>query len=78
MTTCTLYEVNEGKQCKVIAINGGNGLITKLDNLGIRLGKEIVKINNSFFGGPIAVKVDNIKIAIGKNMANKIIVEADR
>lgn len=78
MNTYTLNELSEGERCKVIAINGGTGLISKLDNLGIRLGKELVKINNSFFGGPIAVKVDNIKIAIGKNMANKIIVEADR
>lgn len=72
-----LSEIENGKTCKVVECMGGLGMMNKLDSLGIRLGKEIVIINGSFLGGPSTVMAGSTRIAIGKNMAKKIVVEVD-
>ena len=73
----TLYQLNQNIMGKVIGFNGGYGLIRRLDNLGVRKGKKIIKRSDSFIGGPVTIQIDNIKIAIGCRMAEKIIVEVD-
>ncbi len=75
-----LYKLNQVKQgikCKVTRFEGGYGMISKLNALGIRQGKEIIKISDSFIGGPITIQVGSSRIAIGKNMATKILVEVE-
>jgi ferrous iron transport protein A len=73
----TLKHLKRGKSGTVVSFNGGLGLINKLNSLGIRRGKDITKISNTIFGGPITIQLDNAKIAIGDGMADKIIVEVD-
>lgn len=70
-----LSDVKKDTKCIVRNFEGGQGMINKLNALGIGQGREIVKTNDSFIGGPITVQVVSTKIAIGKNMASKIIVE---
>mgnify|MGYP000465864000 CR=1 FL=1 len=70
-----LSEVENGKKCKVVDCNGGLGMINKLDSLGIRIGKELFIINGSFMGGPSTVLAGSTRVAIGRNMASKIVVE---
>jgi ferrous iron transport protein A len=71
----TLHYLKQGQSGKVIRINGGRGIVNKLDAIGIRRGKEITILSNSFIGGPVTVKVNNAKIAIGHGMAARIMVE---
>ncbi len=75
MTKIKLTEINANKKCKVIAFKGGSNMQTKLENLGIRLNNEITVANNSFVGGPITVISGSTKVAIGRKMAARIIVE---
>ena len=75
MDKITLHELSEDEAAKVVEIKGGRGLEEKLNNLGVRAGKELTKVNDSFVGGPITVKIDNAKVAIGHGMAEKILVE---
>ena len=75
MKKMTLHQLNADQAGTVVEINGGCGLEEKLNNLGVRPGKEIVKINESFIGGPVTVQIDHTKVAIGHGMADKIIVE---
>ncbi|MFO7818854.1 MAG: FeoA family protein [Halanaerobacter sp.] len=77
METITLHQLSEDEAAKVVGIDGGCGLEEKLNNLGVRAGKEITKVNDSFVGGPVTVKVDNAKVAIGHGMAKKIMVEVE-
>jgi len=60
---------------RVIAIHGGMGLTRKLERLGIRVGGEIIKIDQT--PGPVIVKVGRAHLAIGRGMAAKILVEAE-
>lgn len=78
MITCKLSEVHKNNKCKVINFEGGRCMINKLSNLGIRIGKELLIINSSFMGGPITVMSGSTKVAIGRHMANRIIVEVSK
>ena len=71
----SINKLPEGKKGIIMAINGGVGLIKKLDALGIRTGKEITKVNSQWMKGPVIIRSGNTEIAIGYGMANKIMVE---
>jgi len=75
MNQCNLLQLKKKEKGRVVAFNGGQGLINKLNARNIRSGKELIKISDNFVGGPVTVQVDNAKIAIGQRMAAKIIVE---
>ncbi|MFC1950679.1 ferrous iron transport protein A [Chloroflexota bacterium] len=61
----------------VVQIQGGHGLVNRLNSLGIRPGKRVTKINSMIMRGPVTIQVDRAQVAIGFGMANKIIVELD-
>ncbi|OGS44913.1 MAG: hypothetical protein A2539_04355 [Elusimicrobia bacterium RIFOXYD2_FULL_34_15] len=71
----SLPNLAENKTAKVIKIEGGHGIQKKLETLGIRNDVKIKKMSSSAYSGPIIVNVGQTKIAIGKGIANKIIVE---
>ena len=56
-------------------IEGGIGAARRLEALGIRPGKTVTMISAHFWGGPVTVMIDKAKVAIGRGMAQKIIVE---
>jgi ferrous iron transport protein A len=74
----TLVEMRTGQTGTVVGVLGGHGLIQRLDALGIRPGKRVIKLNSTLFRGPIMLRVDNTQVAVGFGMARKIIVQADK
>jgi Fe2+ transport system protein FeoA len=75
MTKLKLTQIHEDNKCRILAFEGGPKMKTKLENLGIRLGNEVTVINSSFIGGPITVLAGSTKVAIGRKMAERILVE---
>ncbi len=73
----TLAQMAEGQSGAVIQIQGGNVLIKRLEDMGIRPGKKITKQSTMMFHGPITVLVDRAQVALGYGMAGAIIVEMD-
>jgi len=73
----TLRQMRAGQSGTVAHIEGGHGLVNRLNALGIRPGKRITKISSMLMRGPITIQVGNAQVAIGFGMANKIIVELD-
>lgn len=71
----SLTEMPAGKKGTIAAINGGYGLVKKLDKMGFRIGKEITKVSGQWMKGPIVIRSGNTEIAIGFGIANKIMVE---
>jgi ferrous iron transport protein A len=71
----TINDLPAGKKGIIRTINGGYGLIQKLDSLGIREGIEIVRISTQWMKGPVTIRYGNSEVAIGHNMAMKILVE---
>jgi ferrous iron transport protein A len=71
----TLRQMQPGQSGRVFQIQGGHGLIDRLNALGIRPGQKITKTGSTFMRGPVTIKVGTAQVAIGLGMANKIIVE---
>ena len=72
----SLVDMKRGQEGVVVGIEGGIGATSRIQNMGIRVGKKIKK-ESDFRGGPQRVLVDNFRIAIGFGMASKISVEVD-
>ncbi len=71
----SLASMKAGESGVVVQFLGGHGFINRLNALGIRLCKKITKVSSMLMRGPIIVDVDNMKIAVGYGMAQRIIVE---
>ena len=70
----TLRQMQIGQSGIVFQIQGGRGLINRLNALGIRPRQRVTKVGSTFMRGPVTIQVGNAQVAIGFGMANKIIV----
>jgi ferrous iron transport protein A len=68
-------KLKSGQSGKIIEIQGGQGLATRLSALGIIPGRKITKISDMLMRGPVTIKTGSTQVAIGHGMAKKIIVE---
>ena len=66
----------EKKQATVVEIVGGRGLIRRLYELGFTPGTK-VKILSSNSPGPVLVDVRGARIALGRGVTMKIIVNSE-
>ena len=73
----TLARMQIGQSGVVVQIQGGHRLINRLNSLGIRPGKRVIKVSSMFMRGPVTIEVDRAQVAIGFGMANRLIVELD-
>ena len=73
----TLVQMQAGQSGTVVQIQGGHGLLNRLNALGIIPGKKITKISSMLMRGPVTIEVDRAQVAIGFGMAKRIIVELD-
>jgi len=71
----SLSRLGIGKTGRIKYLMGGRGFQTRIISLGLRVGKAIKVISSHGFGGPIVVEIDNMKVAIGRIMADRIIIE---
>lgn len=69
-----LAMLSEGDEGKVKEIRGGRGLIRRLSELGF-IGGERIRIIHSQSSGPILVEIKDSRIAIGRGVAMKIIID---
>ncbi|MCD6263366.1 ferrous iron transport protein A [Candidatus Bathyarchaeota archaeon] len=64
----------EGTRARVIKVYGGRGLTRRLAELGFNIG-ELVKVVRNHHSGPVLIEVKDSRIALGRGVALKIIVE---
>ena len=73
----SLTQMRPGQSGVVVRIQGGFGLVDRLNALGVIPGKRIAKISSMIARGPVTVEIDRAQVAIGFGMANRIIVKLD-
>ena len=73
----SLTQMQPGRSGTVVQMQGGHGLVDRLNALGIMPGKRITKISSMIARGPVTIEVDRAQVAIGFGMAKRIIVELD-
>lgn len=71
----SLSKMQSGRQAKVVEIQGGETVTARLSALGLRPGKIVTKISSMLWRGPVTIQVGSTRVAIGRGMADKIIVE---
>jgi len=65
--------VSAGERAKLVSINAGQGLKSRLSAMGLVPGVEITVINNGH-PGPFVISVKDSKMMLGRGMAYKIVV----
>lgn len=73
----SLFDMPVGKTGVIVEIDGGLGMLDRLNALGIRVGSKVQKLTGQWMRGPIMVKVGNMRLALGFGMARRIWVEID-
>lgn len=73
-----LTELNTGETGIICEFSGGHKMKIKLQSMGMRAGKKVVKVSSHFWRGPQTIAIDNIQLAIGFGMAQKIFVKVER
>jgi len=71
----TLRAMKAGQRGVIVEVRGGHNLVERLAALGIRPGKRVLKVSSMLLGGPVTVEVDRAQVAIGSQMAARILVD---
>jgi ferrous iron transport protein A len=69
----TLVQALKGKKYKIQKILGGIGINSHLHAIGI-VPDEVISVINKSNGGPITVLVKGVRIALGRGISQKIII----
>jgi len=69
-----LTKIKSGTCARVQFINAGKNAREKLISMGLVPGKEVEVISSSGHG-PVVVKVDDTRIALGHGLADKVIMK---
>jgi len=72
-----LTELKKKTTAVVKRIEGGMIMQRRINSMGVIPGKKINIISSQLFGGPIVVDVEGFRVAIGRGMADRVIVEAE-
>ncbi len=75
MQTMDLTQMRSGDKGVITEIQGGWGLLSRLETLGIRPKVEITKISTQLARGPVTIQVGNTQAALGFGMATKVMVQ---
>lgn len=68
-----LINVEEGREARVLDIEGGKGIRNRLAAIGIYPGGTVKVVKTP--PGPVIIEVAGSRVALGKGMAAKIEVE---
>jgi ferrous iron transport protein A len=69
-----LKNVRSGQPVVLVQISGGHRVAHRLAELGLTPGVQLEVLQNK--GGPILLAVRGTRLAIGRGMANKVIVRS--
>jgi ferrous iron transport protein A len=72
----TLLNAPQGQWLKVTALSGGRGLRARLTQYGVFEGDSLRVLRVAPLHGPLLVEINGREIALGRRVADKILVEA--
>ena len=70
----SLTMVSPGEEARLVAIRGGQRLRKRLADLGLNLGMT-VRVMRCDGRGPLILAVKDSRLAVGRGMAHKIMVQ---
>ncbi len=66
--------MQRGEKGQIIELKAGKHLCLRLQSMGLQIGKKIEIINTNT-SGPLLIKLEDSRFAIGRGMAMKIMVK---
>jgi ferrous iron transport protein A len=60
------------QSASIVRIDGGHGLVRRLDAMGVRPGVKITKLSGQIMQGPVVIRIGSTQVALGFGMARKI------
>jgi len=73
MKTLPLNQVSAGKHVRIVAIDAGRGMVGQLNHMGLFAGDSVKVVQNNL--GPLIVAKGPLRLALGRGMSHKILVE---
>ncbi|HTS70387.1 MAG TPA: FeoA family protein [Terriglobia bacterium] len=70
-----LYEAGDHAELKILLITGGWEVRRSFNQMGIQPGDRVRILRRAPFGGPLMIDNQGTRVAVGKNLAEKIRVE---
>ena len=70
---CPICVVQEGKEVEIVRLLGGRGFVIQLQERGIYPGSSVGIVRNG--GGAMLLSVGTARFAIGRGMAERILVK---
>jgi len=70
-----LLNLPDDEEGVVISIHAGFKATQRLGSLGITPGTRVRKVSTAPFRGPVQIEVRNSKLALGRGLASRIIVQ---
>jgi ferrous iron transport protein A len=71
----SLAQMRSGQSGMILRIDGGHGIVNRLNTLGIITGKKITKISSMLMRGPVMIEIDRTQVALGFGMAKRILIQ---
>jgi len=68
-----LSKVSIGEKVRIISVDAGRGLNSRLASLGLLPNTEITVVSSGY-PGPFVINVKGSKMAVGRGVAHKILV----
>ena len=76
MMEMPLAMLPENEEAKVVEVRGGRGLVMRLSELGFTTGAKVkILLSNSL--GPVVIDVRGSRIALGRGLLMRIIVDSE-
>ena len=73
----TLSNMKNGQHGIIVKILGGWHMRQSLHQVGIHVGDKFLVTRSAHMGGPMVIEIHSAQIALGRGMAEKIIVTID-
>ncbi len=70
-----LLDIPKGRTVRIINYQGGKGVESKLRQLGLNPGREVKVLRYAPLGGPVMLDVEGRSVALGRGIAERVIVE---
>ena len=70
-----LTQMAPGQSGIVVSLEGGWGMVRRMQAMGIRPGVPITKVTVQPFRGPVSIQVGATEVALGMGLARRIMVE---
>ncbi len=71
----SLYEVGYHAKIRILLITGGWEVRRSFNQMGIHLGDRVRVLRRAPFGGPLVIENRGTRVAVSKQLAQKIHVE---